>query len=81
MKFSEWKKMKVNRSVMLMSFTALIVAYVRREIQYGQFYQSISQFLKEWFISYVGVVILSGLVYVAIKNFEKRFFQYEEDSE
>lgn len=70
----------VKRNI-LVAVTALVVAYVRRAIQYHRYsWDSIGQFLTYWLIHFISVSLLIGVSYIFIKMTEKFFFEDDRQS-
>jgi len=62
----------------LLIITGLVVAYVRRVIQYGNYsWDSVVQLLGWWLLHYLAVGLVAAVAYGCIKGTEKFFFGYE----
>ena len=64
------------RRTLLEVFTGLVVTMVRHEVQYGHAPWSSGwlTFLGSWFVHYVGVIIVGGIVYVFRSQRSRIFF-------
>jgi uncharacterized membrane protein HdeD (DUF308 family) len=63
------------RRHVLLGLTGLVVAYVRRVVQYHQYsWDSIWQLLSWWFIHYIAIALLAGVAYFFIRRTEGFFF-------
>lgn len=65
---------------LLLVLTALIVAFVRNNIQYDRLiWDSLWEFLGFWLIHYFGVAIVVIIAFACIKQMEGFFFGYREN--
>lgn len=60
--------LNIRRNVLIW-VAALVVAYVRRFLQYHQYsWRSIQSFLLSWFVHYIAILILGGISYALINS-------------
>jgi len=60
----------------LLGLAALVVAYVRTYLQYGEYgWNSFAHTAMSWFLHYAALVVMAAISHVAINGYRKYFFE------